>query len=587
MDTMPMTPSPASPVSFGDNFAFYHPGDNETGYVFCGSWGYDEMCSRKFLRLIAQDLANEGAPVLRFDYPGTVNMLDDPESTDLESWVNSASSAADRLKTLSGCKKIVFVGIGIGSAIAFLAAKDRLDVAGLILNAPVVSGRRYMREQQIQAQVADESLGFALQGKHGDTGFTGFFIPDALQSSLKSIKLSPDGFKTKPTCLIVCREGNATEKDFAQLLCDADWPVKSAPFTGYLQLLATPTTSVLPLEVMAQISDFAKTHFGTEDHALQGNPPETEAHLPTIKGDAFTESPVLFGHNNGLFGVLCEPKGPRYGPVLVFLNTGYCHHIGWGRIYVTAARFLAQRGIATFRFDMAGVGESPSIEGRAEQVLYTDDQLDDADQTVKYLKTHLPGPLFMIGRCSGAYVAFHTAARNRNVDGVMMINQLKMIWDPGEDVYEAVNFGARPLEEYRRRALSLTTFKRILRGEVNLRKAGSHIANHLRERTSRKLAPYVGSLSKLGRFRKECHARFETMNARGIPVELLNCESDGSLDELANYFGPDLSGLSAFPNVNRTIVPRADHNLTPKDAQEFLLAKLAEFAENPNWAEDQ
>lgn len=586
MNTKPKPPTSVAPVSFGKNFAFYHAGYRKTGYVFCGSWGYDEMCSRKFLRLIAQDLADDGAPILRFDYPGTINMLDEKNSTTLTGWVEAASLAANRLKALSSCEKVVFVGLGIGAAIAFLAARERMDVAGLILAAPAVSGRRYMREQQIQAQVANENLGFSLKEKHLKTGFTGFFVPEELQSSLKSIKLSPNGYKSTPKCLVVSREENTAETDFATTLSDAGWSVECTPFNGYLKLLATPTTSVLPREVMTKITDFAKTQFGNHNQEEGKVHPDTCNDLPIVRDKAFTETPVYFGLNQGLFGILCEPNGPRRGPVFVFLNTGYCHHIGWGRIYVRAARYLAQLGVATFRFDMAGVGESPSVEGRAEQVLYTDDQFDDADQAITYLKSRLHQPLFLVGRCSGAYVAFHTAARNDQVDGVMMVNQLKMIWDPSEDVYEAVNFGARPLEEYRRRALRLNTLKRILQGEVNLSKAGRHIANHLRERTARKIAPFVGNLSKLGRFRKICHARFTQLATRGIPVELLNCEHDGSLDELANYFGSDLAGLSKFQNVSRTVVPDADHNLTSDEAQVFLLQKLTEIADDPHWAKE-
>lgn len=576
-----MTSAPALPVSFEDGFAFYHPGSGDTGYVFCGSWGYDEMCSRKFLRLVAQDICDHGAPVLRYDYPGTVNMPDTPDKVTLAGWVQSASGAADRLKALAGCSRIVYAGLGIGAAIAFLAAKERDDVAGLILAAPVTSGRRYMRELQIQAQVSDESLGLVLEGPKSETGFTGYTMPEALQTSLKTIKLSPDGFRTRPDCLVICREGNDTEQAFVDALEDAGWPVERAPFTGYLELLATPTTSVLPRAVMSRMGEFAKTHFSAEA-SKDVQPPLTDE-TPVVRGETYREEPVLFGPDKRLFGVLCEPAGERRGPSVVFLNTGYCHHIGWGRIYVRAARHLAARGIASLRFDMANVGESPEVEGRAEQVLYTDNQFEDADQAIAFTKQRLPGPACLVGRCSGAYVAFHTAALNPMVDGVMMINQLKLIWDPEEDVYEAVTFGARPLEEYRKRALSLTTFKRILRGEVNLKKAGGHILNHGRDRLARKAAPYLGTLTKLGRFRKICHHRFGALAARGIPVTLVNCETDGSLAELAKYFGSDLSGLSGYGNVTRAVVPNADHNLTPEAAQLFLLEQLERMADDPRW----
>lgn len=165
----------------------------------------------------------------------------------------------------------------------------------------------------------------------------------------------------------------------------------------------------------------------------------------------------------------------------------------------------------------------------------------------------------------------------------MLINQLRLVWDAAEDVFEAVNFGARPLEEYRRRAVSVTGFKRLLRGEIDVRRAAGHIINHLADRLVRRAAPYLGPLTKLGRFRKICHQRFAMMAERSIPVEILNCDTDGSLDELARYFGSDLSGLNRYPNVRRTVIANTDHNLTPEPAQVFLLEHLERFATDPVW----
>lgn len=572
--------SAALPVQFQENFAFFHPASGNTGYVICPSWGYDEICSRKFLRCVAEDLAENGNPVLRFDYPGTINMLDVDGGPTLDDWAASAHSAADQLKELSGCENIVFLGFGIGTAVAFQAGTKRDDVAGLVLAAPTPSGRRYMRELQIQAQVADESLGLDLSGAHGETGFSGFFMPQQLQKSLKACKLSPDGALSPIKTLILCRPENQQEKSFATTLSEAGWPVTCEDFEGYLELLATPTTSVLPQTVMDRILEFADDKFPAEPSS---SPRESVTGSPVVKTDVFTEEPVRFGSDQQYFGVLCQPASARRGPVLLFLNTGFCHHIGWGRIYVRAARYLAERGIATFRVDLANIGESPAQTGRTTQVLYTDSQFKDTGAALDYLKSRGLGPLVLIGRCSGAYVAFHTAAANEDVDGVMLINQLRLIWDSEENVYDALNFGARPLAEYRRRALSLETVKRLVRGDIDVRRALGHIANHIKDRLVRRAAPYLGPLTKLGRFRKACHARFAAMAERDIPVKLLNCEVDGSLDELARYFEADLSGLNAYPNVQRTIIENADHNLTPEPAQTFLLQQLEAMAMDQRW----
>jgi len=572
--------SAAVPVSFGGDFAFYHPAGGQTGYVLCGTWGYDEMCSRKFLRSLADDFAAAGSPSLRFDYPGTVNMRDVDDGPDLNCWVSAAEQAAERLKQISNAKQIVFLGFGIGTAVAFLAGTRRSDTAGLILAVPTPNGRRYMRELQLQAKVSDETLGIDLSGPHRETGFTGFFMQERLQESLKGFKLSPENAGAKLPTLVLCRDENVSERAFTEELANAGWQVETGPFKDYLKLIGPPINSFLPDAVMDQIMGFSHNHFAEAD--AKTVPPLPADNLAIATG-TYREEPVRFGQNQRFFGVLCQPLGERRGPVIVFLNTAYCHHAGWGRIYVRAARYLAERGIASFRFDMANIGESPPTGSRSEQILYTNMQIEDAGEALSFLISRNLGPRVVVGRCSGAYVAFCTAAANRDADGVMMINQLRMVWDTEDDVYEAVNFGARPLEEYRRRAASLTSFKRLLRGEIDVQRAAGHIVNHLADRLVRRAAPYLGSLTKLGRFRKICLNRFAAMASRRIPVEILNCETDGSLDELTRYFGSDLSGLDNYPNVRRTVIHNADHNLTPEPAQVFLQKHLERFATDPVW----
>lgn len=588
----PLGPSspPARPVACGSGFAFYHDAPGGTGYVICGSFGYDEICSRKFLRLIGEERAADGAPVVRIDYPGTLNMPDDASETTLEGWVDHAVIAAQTLKDLSAATRIVFFGFGIGSAVAFLAAARRDDTKALILAAPPPSGRRYLRELKLQAQVADETLGLDLTNPDLETGYSGFAMPARLETSLKAFKLSPDGISPPEKTLIIHRPGSEPEHSFAKTLETAGWPVETAAFEGYHELLASPTTSVLPRKVMDLIARFAGTLAQTSASPLEGASSTSSCKgrslpaKPVLAGEGFEETPVRFGQNENFFGVLTRPTCPRTGPLMIFLNTGYGHHAGWGRIYVRAARQLAQSGIASLRFDMAGIGESPAIPGRPEQVLYTDEQLADVAAALDFLKSEEPGPYYLIGRCSGAYVALHAAARYKDVAGAMLVNQLRLIWDPEQNVFDALNFGARPLAEYKRRAISLETFRRLLRGGVDVRRAAGHISAHVKDRFMRRAAPYLGRLTKLGRFQGKCRDLFSTMAERTMPLHIMNSEIDGSLDELQRYFRADLGGLTAYPNVSHAMIPASDHNLTPDHAQRFLIETLERIGSDPYWA---
>ena len=565
----------AMPVSFDGNFAFHHAASGETGFVLCGTWGYDELCSRKFLRVIADRLSSLGYPVLRFDYPGTANMLDPVPESGLRGWVSHAGLAADRLKQLSGCRKIVYLGFGIGTAIAFLAAKARNDVAGLILAAPVTSGRRYVRELQLQAQVANEKLGVALKDRHCDTGLAGFTMSDSLQADLKTIKLSAGDLASSPKCLVLTRDGNGGEVAFADDLKKVGCTVESHPFEGYLQLLLTPTTSMMPAKALEQIVDWSCKTF---PHGASPRPAPANATTEKLQvvGKTFVEQPVRFGQNGQFFGIHCLPKGNRRGATLVFLNAGYIHHCGWGRIWVRAARELAEKGIATFRFDMANVGETPPTPDCPDQVIYTDDQFDDIGVAAAYLKSGGHGPVVLVGRCSGAYAALHTCARRDEIDGALLINQLKMIWHPEDDIYEVLTTGARPLNEYRQRAFRIETFKRLLTGDIDLRRAIPNILSHAQDRLVQKMTPYLGSLTQLGRDRKACFEVLDTLKRKNMPIRMLTCDQDGSQDELTRYFGTGHAGLAAYPNIRVSAIPDTDHNLTSTASQDHLLDVLLE-----------
>ena len=79
------------------------------------------------------------------------------------------------------------------------------------------------------------------------------------------------------------------------------------------------------------------------------------------------ERSFAFGQNDGLIGTVCLPQhrqgdGAKIG-VLLF-NAGVVHRIGPHRINVRLARQLAESGIPSIRFDLAGQGDSARAQGK-------------------------------------------------------------------------------------------------------------------------------------------------------------------------------------------------------------------------------
>lgn len=99
--------------------------------LFVSPWGFEEMCSRKFFRVAAEHFSDIGVPSLRFDYRGTGDALDfDALPARLETWEDSIRAATDKLKSLSGCDRIILIAQGLGATLAHrVGSRSRASTA--------------------------------------------------------------------------------------------------------------------------------------------------------------------------------------------------------------------------------------------------------------------------------------------------------------------------------------------------------------------------------------------------------------------------------------------------------------------------
>src|SRR3954468_7325292 len=64
------------PVSFGGCAGWYHPAAGARGVVLVSPDGFEELCSRRAMRELADLLAEAGLPTLRFDLRGVADSVD-------------------------------------------------------------------------------------------------------------------------------------------------------------------------------------------------------------------------------------------------------------------------------------------------------------------------------------------------------------------------------------------------------------------------------------------------------------------------------------------------------------------------------
>jgi len=128
-----------------------------------------------------------------------------------------------------------------------------------------------------------------------------------------------------------------------------------------------------------------------------------------------------FGENQRLKGVLSWPTDERRDKMaLILISAGFTAKMGPHRVYAELARSLAALGVATLRFDLGGIGNSQTLHpGQALEVRTK----HDIQNAIAFLQEQHGIEKFVIGGlCSGAEDAFHYAAGDARVTGVLMID---------------------------------------------------------------------------------------------------------------------------------------------------------------------
>ncbi|MBU3960214.1 MAG: alpha/beta hydrolase [Alphaproteobacteria bacterium] len=572
----------ARPVTFSGTVGLFMPAAGKataTGVLFVSPWGLEEMCMRKFWRVVADALAGQGMASLRFDYPGTGDATDRNDYVGgLSIWEDCVVEAAQALRRQSGCRNVIVVSQGLGSALAVRVA-DRIEgLTAIACLAPVTSGRAFLREMQIWARMVDEGLGVPEDHRLRDgVGIAGLRMPDEIAADLRKLSLSGLTHRPAPRALVVKRADRPADTEFSTQLTAMGVEVREADYTGYDEFISNPAISTMPDDIRKVVLDW----IGSVAAALPSEAPlpvERHASEASLLGPDFRETPVNFGDGGRLYGMLCEPLGPRSGATVVILGTAYDRHAGWGRSSVMMARNLAAAGVASLRFDGANIGDSPPVPGVPDQVLYQDSQIDDVRAALDFLARRDLTPVVVSGRCSGGYLTFKSAVADQRVSGAIAVNPFVFHWQQGRDIDESLRYMPRSLDVYREKMFQTETFRRLLEGRVDIRRAIGNMGRAFWRRVARKATPVLQMLPGRGGEYAEVRKSFQSLAERKMPLYLLYSENDVGFEHFAEHFGPKGQGLRRFSNAHLSIVPEADHNFTPAPARRAYLNALIDMA---------
>lgn len=540
-----------------------HEAQGKTGVVLCAPLGHEAMWSHRAWRHLADDLAAAGMPVLRFDYPCTGDSAGACEAAHfLGRATSSIVAAAAQLRALAGVERIVLCGLRVGASLAVQAAEAMRShpgwqggVAGLVLLAPVVHGRAYLRELRALHRNWLNSAGpaEALPPPPGALDVLAFRFSADTVRELEALRLDRVTACPAPRVLLLDPwPGTASAADaLAQQYAAGGVQVDAAAFPEYADMMQSAEFAGVPAQAWRQLVQWlapAPAAWATVRRPMHRVVRTTS--LRVAVDGVVEESGWLDARRQ--FGVLCMPHDAVPAPVaVIFPNTGGNHHVGDGRMFVTLSRRLARQGVASLRLDVAALGDSPHApRSMSIAEIYAPGPHADVSAAVDWMRARGFRCIVLAGVCSGAYLSLHAALSNPGVNGLVLANLVKFRWDRA--VARSAVIGARSWQGWLSAARRRVNWQRVLQGQVRIGPLAAamarHAYRHATERVAFRLTRLRGD-EDLASATAYARAAMRCLNERGVRTDMLYGSEDMGLDEARLRFGRDLEALAALSHI--------------------------------------
>ena len=525
------------------------PADDQArgGVVLCPPMGEEGRAAHRTFRRLAEDLAAAGFVALRFDYDGTgdsAGLLDDPAR--VEHWLASVEAARQYLVHL-GVPSTAAVGMRLGATLAAVQAARTEPFDALVCWDPCLSGRTFLREGEALYRLGQAPLPHPLEDRMKHT--PGFQFDAATVESLDAVSFStlPPDRVLAERVLLLTREDRPARKDVLRALQRGTPSLDTASAPGQSELLdVPPEQSEVPGAGAARHRGLGRSRCPEQRVPVKAPEPEHAVAVGSGPDDSapVRERVVRLGPT-GVVGIVTEPldveerSGQEPSPWVVLVNVAAEHHIGPGRRWVEWARGWAARGYRVVRIDQSGVGDSPTAPGRADDLAFAPEWIDDMRHVVASLRSD-GARVGIVGLCSGSYSALE-AAMWEPVDAVFAINPRLTIFQAakGTPVYtdrrRAAMIPYKPVADLARR-------RRILAGGM--------------WRVYRELAVWYAPLMVLWRVRR-----------RGTTLEVVACSDDAKHFTEVYALRPLLWWMRRSPRFRFTADDTVDHSLLSRRAQ--------------------
>ncbi len=548
------------------------------------TFGWDNDCSYRQRRDWATALARAGVTTGRIDFPGTEDSVGSPlDSGRMHSWLDATGCAVSWVRRLSGCERLVVVGIGLGGLIAYQAAAEHAAIDDLILWGVRASGRAYMRELRAYAAVVAGEIGDTdMVRADGAIGIGGHAMSRETVDELNAIDLSeielPQARLRR--VLLVGRDAHGVDETLRRHLEESGVAVTVREADDYHCLMTTPELALTPTQTIsastAWLLDVASSELGHIGHTPTGESPAVPDSVEfEYDGVPIRERIVELSTPAGrLVGIISEPVDGAQAPYcLVTLNTAALRRTGPNRIFVEIARRAAAIGVPTARFDLPGFGDS---DGKATRTIERTTESDAGSlAALRAVYDHLQEQgiadrFVTTGICIGGYLATRAVLADTRVIGSITVNVSAFKW------------GRLQREQQRRWARWLIGQDVVVNDQVRLRLPSPIRATVDRLIHIRYLIEY-GARRRLAGFdvlwrmsyRREIAKIAEALEELGdtdAQMFLMFTQGEEILRFLAQ---PRVAAtLQRRRNLDVTMLPSGDHMLRPLWLQELLFGRV-------------
>jgi dienelactone hydrolase len=560
------------------------------GVVLCNPIGDDLIRAHRALRHLAENLAEAGFAVLRFDFDGTGDSAGDERDPDrVATWRADISQAAAELRSRSGVQALALVGLKLGATLAALAAADLGGVDALVLWGAHESGKAYVSEatkaHRMHTMLEPGSFSGGPPSTEGQEAL-GFLLTQPTIDALSGVDLFTTQRSPARRALVVDTANLSSANALAAHLTALGGQVTTLHMPGQKFLITRPQDSEVPQTIIDAVVGWLGEESPAVDCGASGGSPSAAPGGASAEAPGLGERAVTFGGERRLFGILTSPPASAKRadlPAIIMLNAGSIHRIGAHRLYVPMARRWAALGFHVLRVDLSGIGDSPVGAGQPENLTYPRDRGQDVQAAMDFLSESLKIDKFVLtGLCSGGDITFEIGFRSPKVAGAIMINprtfcvnDLSMV-----DSYQQARW-------YQGSLLQPDSLKKLLRGDVDVARAARivapKVADQVVSRAKRAVSNFLGGGRNDSAAATSDQPRendvpkcLRLMAERGVDTYLVVTEHDPGVDYVDANYGREMRALASLAGYVRTEIKGTDHTFTARWAQDFVSAAITD-----------